>query len=82
MNLDLEPKDIVLIAEAVAERIHVPRQAKWMTRQEAADYLRCSTKALNEWVRLGEIPVYRPNSKPLFSSSDLDEFVLTNRREF
>jgi len=81
MNLSLELKDIQQIAEAVAERINVPRETRWLTRQEAADHLRCSTKHLDLLVRVGDMPVYRPNRKPLFLVEDLDRFI-TDRREF
>jgi excisionase family DNA binding protein len=82
VNLELEHKDIVQIAEAVAERIlgaTTPR-TQWLTRPEAAEHLRCSTAQLDRLVHLGELPVYRPNRKPLFSAADLDKYV-TDRRE-
>jgi excisionase family DNA binding protein len=80
VNLQLELKDIQQIAEAVAERINVPHQTRWLTRQEAADRIRCSTKHLDQLVRLGDVPVYRPNRRPLFSADDLDRYI-TDRKE-
>ena len=80
MNFELEQRDIVQLAEAVAERINTPN--RWLTRQEAAEYLRCSTKYLDQLVRGGEIAAhYLAERKPLFSVKDLDLFVHQTRRD-
>lgn len=82
MKLDLEQRDITLIAEAVVERINrVPERTQWLNRSEAAAHLRCSLSRLDELVHLGEIPVYRPSRTPLFLASELDAYVVANRRE-
>lgn len=81
MRLELELQDIVMIAEQITERIHVPPKVRWMTRAEAADHLRISTKTLDTLVRVGELPCYRPTEgKPLFSQQEIDLYV-TDRRD-
>jgi excisionase family DNA binding protein len=71
--------DYAAIADAVAERLQ-PQKSRWLTKQEAAAHIRCSTRQLERLVRLGEIPHYRPAGRPLFKQEELDEFI-TNRRE-
>lgn len=81
MRLELELQDIVMIAEQIAERVVVPQKTQWMTRSEAAQHLRITTRHLDKLVRVGELPCYRPSQgKPLFNQQDLDVFV-TNRRD-
>ena len=46
----------MLIAEAVAERINNRPPRQWLTKAEAAEHLRCSTKQIDLYVRVGEIP--------------------------
>ena len=83
MILDLDQQDIDRIAEAVANRLAMTtRKTQWLTRQEAAAHLRCSTKQLDSYVYEGAIPVYRPSPrKPLYRAEDLDRFVEGERRE-
>ena len=83
MNFELEQQDIDRIAEAVVLRLDSGcSPSPWLTRQEAADYLRCSTKYLDQLVRAGEIPAhYLAERKPLFSVKDLDLFVHQTRRD-
>ena len=83
VNLQLENKDVVLIAEAVAERINNLPPRQWLTKAEAAEHLRCSTKQIDLYVRVGDIPVYRPGGergRPLFSADSLDKFVRQTER--
>ena len=82
MNFQLDQSDIDRLADAVAQRLAAPvRKTQWLTRAEAAEHLRCSVWKLDELVRLGEVPVYRPSRTPLFRPEDLDQYVVANRRE-
>ena len=83
MNFALDHQDVERIAEAVANRLAMTtRKTQWLTRREAAEYLRCSTKQLDGYVYEGAVPVYRPSPrKPLYKACDLDRFVESERRE-
>ena len=84
MILDLDQQDIDRIAQAVACALEqTVRKTQWLTRQEAAEHLRCSTKQLDGYVYEGAIPVYRPSPrKPLYRAEDLDRFIESEKREY
>lgn len=50
---------------------------QWLTRQEAADYLRVTTATLDRWVREKKLPRYRVANKASarFRAVDLDAIV-------
>lgn len=80
MIIELPDTFIAHLAQEVSRRIQSPSGKPWLTRAEAAERLCCSTRKLDQLVRLGEITAYRPAGRPLFKSEELDEFI-TNRRE-
>ena len=79
MNFALDEQDVARIAAAVAERIQ-PERSAWLTKEQAAEYLHCSTRHVSKLVYLGELPAYKPCGKQLFREQDLHKFV-TDRRE-
>jgi len=81
VRVTLEPKELTAIADAVAERLEGAqvRRTDWLTREEAAEHLRCSTRHLDRLVRLGEIAAYRPCGRPLFLAEELDAWVMTHK---
>lgn len=50
---------------------------KYLTRQETADYLRCSLSSLHRMVNNGTLPCRKVGRKSLFLLSDVENVVLT-----
>lgn len=50
-------------------------QQVYFTKQEAAEYLRFSPRAIESLLARGELKAYRPRRKLLFRREDLDAFV-------
>lgn len=49
---------------------------EWLTRQQAADRLKITTRTLNRWVQLGRCPVHRtPGGRPRFRADQLDALL-------
>ena len=58
------------------ERQKVP---EYMTKQEAARYLKCSTSTIDNYVKRGLKKVVLSKGKVLFERSDLDEFMKSKK---
>ncbi len=52
----------------------------WMTTEEAAKYLRISSKSLLNMASNGNIPYYKLQNRNRYLKSDLDTVLLSNRR--
>lgn len=52
-----------------------PSQQIYFTKQEAAEYLRFSPRAIDSLLARGELKAFRPGRKLLFRREDLDAFV-------
>lgn len=50
---------------------------KYLTRQETADYLRCSLSTIHRMVNNGTLPCRKVGRKSLFLLSDVENVVLT-----
>ena len=50
---------------------------KYLTRQETADYLRCSLSSLHRMVNNGTLPCRKVGRKSLFLLSDVENIILT-----
>jgi excisionase family DNA binding protein len=49
---------------------------RWMTTEEAADYLRVTPSTVRRWAREGRFPVYRPDTRVArFRREDLDAYL-------
>jgi len=55
-------------------------ETAYLTKQEAADYLRISLSKLNVWLREKVLPHYKIGSRVLLSRDDLDKFVALNKK--
>ena len=51
----------------------------YLSKREAASYLRRCTRTLESLVAAGEIPAYRVRGKLLFRRTDLDAYVEARR---
>ena len=59
----------------------LPAQAdRVMTVREAAEYLRMSVSTLYHWIQKKKIPVVKLSRSDRLLKSDLDAFILANRR--
>jgi excisionase family DNA binding protein len=54
---------------------------KYLTLQEAAEYLRVSERNLRNIVKSNKIPFYKPEGKILFKVSELDKYIENNKVE-
>lgn len=76
MNVSLDQQDLERITDAVIGRLgDGHKRTQWLTRAEAAEHIRCSTRKFDQLVRLGEIRAYRPAGRPLFRIEELDTYV-------
>lgn len=51
-------------------------EQSWFTKEEAAEYLRVSTRTLDRWVAGGRLHAYRKSRKLIrFRREDLDAFM-------
>lgn len=62
------------VAARLAEQIGPPPES-YIDADEAADYLACKKKRINELKEAGRIPCYRDGRRLLFKRSDLDAYV-------
>jgi excisionase family DNA binding protein len=53
----------------------IPTEAAYLTRSEAADYLRLSTRTVDQLIARQELKAFHPGRKWLFRREDLDTFV-------
>ena len=83
--LTLEPLRAVLISpadlELVLAKIAANANKKWLTLNEAAEYLRISERNLRGLIKKNIIPFYRLEGKILFKTSELDKFIEKNKVE-
>lgn len=51
---------------------------RWMTAEEAAEYLQVAESTVKKWAKLDQIPHGRVGSLARFRKSDLDEWAKQN----
>ncbi len=51
----------------------------WMTRDEAASYLKVSKKTIDRWIRDAKLPAAKQGRIVRLRRDDLDEFMLRSR---
>lgn len=49
---------------------------RWLTREEAADYLRVSARQIDRWRQSGQLRSQKKGRRRYFQIEDLDSFVL------
>lgn len=80
-----EPLRAVLISqidlETVLSKISANINKKWLTLNEAAEYLRISERNLRNLTKSNKIPFYKPEGKILFKTAELDKFIEKNKVE-
>ena len=54
--------------------MNAPRP-RWLTRRDAADYLRVSERNVDRFIRAGRLPSYRLNGRIRLSVGDLDALI-------
>jgi excisionase family DNA binding protein len=74
-----EPALLRRIAEEVASVAPRQDRQKWLSRQQAADYLGCSRATMDRLATSGRIPRQRINSRPKFDVEDLDGYLRDQR---
>ena len=83
--LTLEPLRAVLISpadlETVLAKIAANANKKWLTLNEAAEYLRISRKQIYNLKASNKIPFYKLEGKILFKTSELDRIIEKNKVE-
>jgi excisionase family DNA binding protein len=52
----------------------------WMTRHEAANYLKVSMKTIDRWIRDGKLPAAKQGRIVRLRRDDLDAFMLQSRQ--
>ena len=55
-------------------------EKKFMNIYEVAEYLSYSVGGIRNLIRLGKIPVKKPNGRLIFVTKEIDNWVLTNGR--
>lgn len=72
--IDIDGAGVVEYAEFDTKEYFLKR--KWLTPEQASDYLQISISYLNQLVKEGKIPVYSPNKKiRRFLIDDLDNYI-------
>ena len=67
--------DVDALAASIIERL--PHASPWLTRAEAAKYLRTSQTWLKDHP---EVPHYKVDGRVLYRRAELDEYVTNHRR--
>jgi excisionase family DNA binding protein len=83
LNLELPPEFVESLADAIAERLELPRESRWLDVAEAADHLTTSEDAVRKAAQLRQLPVHQPygaDSRYLFDRDELDAWVRLNGR--
>jgi excisionase family DNA binding protein len=60
-----------------SRRIDTP----WLSVDDAAAYARRCRRTIEGWILRGEIPVYKPDGRPLLKASDIDRKIEASRVE-
>lgn len=55
-------------------------QSPWMTRDEAAAYLRRGIRTIDKLVEKGRLRPYYFDDRPTFRQQDIDDMVLKSKR--
>ncbi len=80
-----EPLRAVLISqidlETVLSKISANINKKWLTLNEAAEYLRISDRNLRKLAKNSKLPFYKLEGKILFKISELDKYIEKNKVE-
>jgi excisionase family DNA binding protein len=80
-----EPLRAVLISqidlETVLSKISANINKKWLTLNEAAEYLRISDRNLRKLAKNSKLPFYKLEGKILFKVSELDKYIEKNKVE-
>jgi excisionase family DNA binding protein len=80
-----EPLRAVLISqidlETVLSKISANINKKWLTLNEAAEYLRISDRNLRKLTKNNKIPFYKLEGKILFKIIELDKYIEKNKVE-
>lgn len=53
-----------------------PTEKKFLTRNEACEFLGISFSGLHKWVKQEKLKIYKVNNKPYFERSELEALVL------
>jgi excisionase family DNA binding protein len=56
----------------ISESMQLLKEDRWLTHEEAAEYLRMSKGQLHELKREGKVTFYKNESSLLYKKSDLD----------
>jgi hypothetical protein len=59
----------------------LPTRAQLLTRTQAAEYLGCDRRTLEQWERSGKGPsvIRLPSGQPAYTIADLDAFIARHR---
>lgn len=63
----------------IEELENLQKSNVYMTKQEVANYLRCSTSTIDNYVKIGLKKSSMSKGKVLFSLSDVDDYVRARR---
>jgi excisionase family DNA binding protein len=50
-------------------------ETPWLSAEEAAAYVKRTTKTIENWTSDGKIRVYKPDRRPLYHKNDLDAWI-------
>jgi len=75
-QLLLSDTDVQRIASAVAALLPTPAAAdEWLTVEQAAQHLKCSTSRIYQGTSKRTLPFHRDGGRLMFSKSELDEHL-------
>lgn len=56
------------------------QEKKYLTREEASDFLGLTYGGLHKWVKEGKVTIFKVGNKPYFDRSELESLILGNRK--
>ncbi|RZD16600.1 MAG: DNA-binding protein [Candidatus Acididesulfobacter guangdongensis] len=71
--------DLETVLETVLSKISANINKKWLTLNEAAEYLRISDRNLRKLAKNSKLPFYKLEGKILFKVSELDKYIEENK---
>jgi excisionase family DNA binding protein len=77
------PELVESLADAIAERLELPRASRWLDVPRAADHLAKSEDAVRKAAQRRQLPMHQPygaGSRYLFDRDELDAWVRQNGR--
>jgi excisionase family DNA binding protein len=75
VNFSLGDEDLRRLADAVAARIELRVERRWLTVKAAAEYTSLTEEAIRTAAKRGKLPSHRDSGRLMFRTDEIDAFM-------